>query len=158
MHTFTIRTTTNYYLVNLSVSDLLITIWCPFTSLLPGGYSIQGHYALPHVFCKLDVFYRGIKNQAQKTICIYLYMFSGVHPVKRAHSHCDCIQQIGRCTLATQGQDGQEKGKVCLYSFTLQYSVFTILWQVLHILQLAACCCCGISIPQVQKSYRNSGK
>ena len=45
-------------------------------------------------------------------------MFSGVHHIKRAHSHCDCIWQIDGYNLATQGQDGQEEGKVCLYSFT----------------------------------------
>jgi len=39
------------------VADLLITMWCPFTSLLPSG-DFQGDYALPPVLCKLDVFYR----------------------------------------------------------------------------------------------------
>ena len=49
------RTTINYYLVNLAVADLLISLWCPWTSLV---VSWSRRYNLPPVFCKLDVFYR----------------------------------------------------------------------------------------------------
>ena len=52
------RTTINYYLVNLSVADLLISAWCPWTSLTHQVLAPTSHYILPPIFCKLDVFYR----------------------------------------------------------------------------------------------------
>ena len=52
------RTTINFYLVNLSVADLLISVWCPWTSLAQQLVTSPTRYVLPNVFCKLDVFYR----------------------------------------------------------------------------------------------------
>jgi len=49
------RTTINFYLVNLSIADLLISAWCPWTSLIQqvirgihgGGYrEIQGIHGI----------------------------------------------------------------------------------------------------------------
>ena len=48
----------NYYLVNLSIADLMITTWCPINSLVK-ELSDKDHYALPAVFCKIGVFYTG---------------------------------------------------------------------------------------------------
>ena len=52
------RTTMNYYLVNLSIADLMITLWCPVQSLVR-EMSEYNEYALPAVFCKIGVFYTG---------------------------------------------------------------------------------------------------
>ncbi|XP_023338028.1 substance-P receptor isoform X2 [Eurytemora carolleeae] len=52
------RTTINFYLVNLSIADLLISAWCPWTSLIQQVLSPSSLYILPPIFCKLDVFYR----------------------------------------------------------------------------------------------------
>ena len=49
----------NYYLVNLSISDLMITAWCPINSLVK-ELSDKDQYVLPAVFCKLSVFYTGL--------------------------------------------------------------------------------------------------
>merc|ERR1719210_1226506 len=46
----------NYYLVNLSVSDLMMTVWCPVQSLVR-ELSEKNQYSLPPVFCKIGVFY-----------------------------------------------------------------------------------------------------
>ena len=54
----TARTTMNYYLVNLSIADLMITLWCPVQSLVR-EMSEYNQYALPAVFCKIGVFYTG---------------------------------------------------------------------------------------------------
>ena len=48
----------NYYLVNLSIADLMITVWCPINSLIK-ELSDQKQYLLPAVFCKFGVFYTG---------------------------------------------------------------------------------------------------
>ena len=48
----------NYYLVNLSIADLMITAWCPFNSLVK-ELSDQNQYPLPAIFCKIGVFYTG---------------------------------------------------------------------------------------------------
>ena len=48
----------NYYLVNLSIADLMITLWCPVQSLVR-EMSEYNEYALPAVFCKIGVFYTG---------------------------------------------------------------------------------------------------
>jgi len=50
------RTTMNYYLVNLSIADLMITAWCPIHSLVK-ELSDKNQYVLPAVFCKIGVFY-----------------------------------------------------------------------------------------------------
>ena len=52
------RTTMNYYLVNLSIADLMITAWCPINSLIK-ELSDQNQYLLPAIFCKIGVFYTG---------------------------------------------------------------------------------------------------
>ena len=52
------RTTMNYYLVNLSMADLMITLWCPAQSLVR-EMSDQNGYILPAIFCKIGVFYTG---------------------------------------------------------------------------------------------------
>jgi len=49
------RTTINFYLVNLSVADLLITAWCPAHSYM--SQSEGGEYPLPALFCKMTGFY-----------------------------------------------------------------------------------------------------
>ena len=49
----------NYYLVNLSISDLMITALCPINSLVK-ELSDKDQYVLPAVFCKLGVFYTGV--------------------------------------------------------------------------------------------------
>merc|ERR1719336_2148164 len=46
----------NYYLVNLSIADLMITLWCPVQSLVR-EMSEYNQYVLPSVFCKIGVFY-----------------------------------------------------------------------------------------------------
>ena len=48
----------NYYLVNLSVADLMITAWCPIHSLVK-ELSDKNQYVLPAIFCKIGVFYTG---------------------------------------------------------------------------------------------------
>ena len=53
------RSTTNYYLVNLSMADLLISIWCPFTGIMQKSFNDSDNYFLPAIFCKIDVFYKG---------------------------------------------------------------------------------------------------
>ena len=50
------RTTMNYYLMNLSIADLMITIWCPVQSLVR---EFSHEYILPSIFCKIGVFYTG---------------------------------------------------------------------------------------------------
>ena len=50
----------NYYLVNLSIADLMITAWCPIHSLVK-ELSSQNQYVLPAIFCKIGVFYTGEK-------------------------------------------------------------------------------------------------
>ena len=50
----------NYYLVNLSIADLMITAWCPIHSLVK-ELSDKNQYVLPAVFCKIGVFYTGEK-------------------------------------------------------------------------------------------------
>ena len=55
---FTHRTTMNYYLVNLSMADLMITLWCPAQSLVR-ELSDHNGYILPAIFCKIGVFYTG---------------------------------------------------------------------------------------------------
>ena len=52
------RTTMNYYLVNLSMADLMITLWCPAQSLVR-ELSDHNGYILPAIFCKIGVFYTG---------------------------------------------------------------------------------------------------
>ena len=49
----------NYYLVNLSMADLMITLWCPAQSLVR-EMSDQHGYVLPAIFCKIGVFYTGM--------------------------------------------------------------------------------------------------
>ena len=48
----------NYYLVNLSMADLMITLWCPAQSLVREMRDLN-EYILPAVFCKIGVFYTG---------------------------------------------------------------------------------------------------
>ena len=48
----------NYYLVNLSIADLMITAWCPVNSLVK-ELSKKTDYILPAVFCKVGGFYTG---------------------------------------------------------------------------------------------------
>jgi hypothetical protein len=50
--------TINYYLVNLSMADLMITVWFPIHSLVK-ELSSQNQYVLPAIFCKIGVFYTG---------------------------------------------------------------------------------------------------
>ena len=50
------RTTVNYYLMNLSIADLMITVWCPVQSLVR---EFSHEYILPSIFCKIGVFYTG---------------------------------------------------------------------------------------------------
>jgi hypothetical protein len=52
----------NYYLVNLSISDLMITAWCPINSLVK-ELSDKSQYVLPAIFCKIVVFYTGVENK-----------------------------------------------------------------------------------------------
>ena len=52
----------NYYLVNLSISDLMITSWCPINSLVK-ELSGKGQFVLTAVFCKIWVFYTGDENK-----------------------------------------------------------------------------------------------
>ena len=49
----------NYYLVNLSIADLMITLWCPVQSLVT-ELSMYNDYTLPAIFCKIGVFYTGV--------------------------------------------------------------------------------------------------
>ena len=48
----------NYYLVNLSIADIMITVWCPVNSLVK-ELSDPNQYLLPPIFCKIGVFYTG---------------------------------------------------------------------------------------------------
>jgi len=55
------RTTINFYLVNLTVADLMVTAWGPFHSLMKElsrkTDGADGEYFLPAIFCKLNSFY-----------------------------------------------------------------------------------------------------
>ena len=46
----------NYYLVNLSIADLLISIFCPIYSLVK-EMSPRQQFPLPAIFCKAGIFY-----------------------------------------------------------------------------------------------------
>ena len=48
----------NYYLVNLSIADLLITLWCPAHSLVK-ELTTSSQYLMPALACKIAVFYTG---------------------------------------------------------------------------------------------------
>nr|XP_053637582.1 substance-K receptor-like [Cherax quadricarinatus] len=48
------RTTTNRYLVNLAVADLLVTLVCMWVHIV--RHLSHPHYVLPTLFCKLDGF------------------------------------------------------------------------------------------------------
>ncbi|XP_076073251.1 QRFP-like peptide receptor [Mytilus galloprovincialis] len=48
-----LRTTTNYYIVNLAVSDLLVTIWCSWVYLVD---NLTEGFVLGTFFCKFNTF------------------------------------------------------------------------------------------------------
>ena len=58
----------NYYLVNLSIADLMITAWCPIHSLVK-ELSFKKQFLLPAVFCKIGVFYTGINSRRALSTC-----------------------------------------------------------------------------------------
>ena len=64
------RTTMNYYLVNLSMADLMITLWCPAQSLVR-EMSDQHGYILPAIFCKIGVFYTGMMMMMVSVVTNY---------------------------------------------------------------------------------------
>lgn len=51
-----LRTTTNYYIVNLAVSDLFVTIWCSWVYLVS---NLTEGYVLGAFFCKFNTFAQG---------------------------------------------------------------------------------------------------
>lgn len=52
-----LRTTTNYYIVNLAVSDLLVTIWCTWVYLVN---NLTEGFVLGAFFCKFNTFAQGM--------------------------------------------------------------------------------------------------
>ena len=48
-----LRTTTNYYLVNLAIADLAVTLFCTWVSLV---HAFTDNWPLGAVFCKLNSF------------------------------------------------------------------------------------------------------
>jgi len=50
------RTTTNYYLVNLAVCDLIVTVFCTWVHLVD---DLTDGWVLGAVFCKLSSFIQG---------------------------------------------------------------------------------------------------
>ena len=68
----------NYYLVNLSIADLMITIWCPVQSLVR-ELSQHNHYILPAIFCKIGVFYTGNKSLTLHCLGLYLINDEVIH-------------------------------------------------------------------------------
>ena len=46
----------NYYLVNLSIADLLISLFCPIYSLVR-ELNPRQQFPLPAIFCKAGIFY-----------------------------------------------------------------------------------------------------
>ena len=74
----------NYYLVNLSIADLMITAWCPIHSLVK-ELSENNQYLLPAIFCKIGVFYTGLLFEIQLRTFAPDLLFSAVHGVKCPH-------------------------------------------------------------------------
>ena len=88
------RTTINFYLVNLSVADLLISVWCPWTSLAQQLVTSPTRYVLPNVFCKLDVFYRVLCSVAS------VLTLSAISFDRSSYGACIRRQLRTRCALA----------------------------------------------------------
>ena len=109
----------NYYLVNLSMADLMITIWCPVQSLVR-ELSQFNHYILPAVFCKIGVFYTGGKIDDEADIILSVMRssicdcFSLVHGVKCNDLVSHLLRQILGSNLSTQNQSHSEESEVSI--------------------------------------------
>ena len=73
----------NYYLVNLSIADLMITAWGPMNSLVK-ELSDRTEYVMPALACKVGGFYTGgCAAMPRYSISI---LHSAVHGVQYPHS------------------------------------------------------------------------
>ena len=110
----TARTTMNYYLVNLSIADLMITLWCPVQSLVR-EMSEYNEYALPAVFCKIGVFYTGGSGDIC-LVSIQIMLCSAVHGVQRDDPLRHLLRPLPGRHLPAQNQSHSEEGQVHVMS------------------------------------------
>ena len=110
----TARTTMNYYLVNLSIADLMITLWCPVQSLVR-EMSEYNEYALPAVFCKIGVFYTGGSGDVY-LVSIQIMLCSAVHGVQCDDPLRHLLRPLPSRHLPAQNQGHAEEGQVHVMS------------------------------------------
>ena len=123
----------NYYLVNLSIADLMITLWCPVQSLVR-EMSEYNEYALPAVFCKIGVFYTGGSGDVY-LVSIQIMLCSAVHGVQRDDPLRHLLRPLPSRHLPAQNQGHSEEGQVyhvmsswhmaCHYNKTMLCDIIT---------------------------------
>ena len=151
---FACRTTINYYLVNLSIADLMITAWCPIHSLVK-ELSSQNQYVLPAIFCKIGVFYTGDTFWLHKHFIIS-FLFSPLHGIKCDDTVSHLLWQISCRHMSTSDKGYSEEGEVWMQ---VEYAVFTkIFFQIFYCICLGFGSSCCISVSILQKDYWTKGK
>ena len=87
------RTTTNFYIVNLAVSDLLVTCFCTWVRLVD---NLTEGWVLGTFFCKANTFTQG-NTMFYFTYLIYVYIFR-----KTSEGYLDSIPSLTFNTIKTK--------------------------------------------------------
>jgi len=61
------RTTTNFYMVNLAISDLMVTMWCSWVHLVD---DLTQGWVLGDFFCKFNSFAQGELNILTESVLV----------------------------------------------------------------------------------------